>query len=98
MHVLPSGFMRIRHYGFLSNRCRSKQLELCRDLLGADLESNETQIAEAESNDSEEQLRHCPNRKDGRLTVVCEIPSPWISRRPNRINASNRGPPVQIAV
>jgi hypothetical protein len=35
LHVLPAGFMRIRHYGFLANRvCRGK-LELCRTLLAA---------------------------------------------------------------
>jgi hypothetical protein len=33
MHVLPKGFVRIRHYGFLANRHRSLKLELCRKLL-----------------------------------------------------------------
>ncbi len=33
MHVLPKGFVRIRHYGFLANRHRSKKLELCRELI-----------------------------------------------------------------
>lgn len=27
-HILPKGFMRVRHYGFLSNRCRRKKLSL----------------------------------------------------------------------
>ncbi|PUB80790.1 MAG: IS91 family transposase, partial [gamma proteobacterium symbiont of Ctena orbiculata] len=26
LHVLPKGLMRIRHYGFLANACRAKQL------------------------------------------------------------------------
>lgn len=34
LHVLPRGFVRIRHFGFLSNRCRQVQLGLCRQLLG----------------------------------------------------------------
>ena len=34
LHVLPSGFMRLRHYGFLANRVRRKKLALCRVLLG----------------------------------------------------------------
>jgi hypothetical protein len=34
LHVLPSRFQRIRHYGFLANRTRKKKLELCRTLLG----------------------------------------------------------------
>lgn len=35
LHVLPLGFMKIRHYGFLANRGRDKRLELCRKLLNA---------------------------------------------------------------
>jgi hypothetical protein len=33
-HVLPSGFVRIRHYGFLANRHRREKLAACRELLG----------------------------------------------------------------
>jgi hypothetical protein len=29
-HVLPKGFMRIRHYGFLANACRKQKLALIR--------------------------------------------------------------------
>ena len=34
LHVLPDGFMRIRHYGYLANRHRREKLETCRRLLG----------------------------------------------------------------
>jgi Putative transposase/Transposase zinc-binding domain len=34
LHVLPSGFQRIRYYGFLGNRHRKEKLEQCRQLLG----------------------------------------------------------------
>ena len=30
LHILPSGFVKIRHFGFLANRNRSVRLELCR--------------------------------------------------------------------
>jgi hypothetical protein len=33
LHVLPSGFQRIRHFGFLGNRYRQAKLALCRRLL-----------------------------------------------------------------
>jgi hypothetical protein len=33
LHVLPSGFMKIRHYGFLSNKGRDERLEICRKIL-----------------------------------------------------------------
>ena len=32
LHVLPDGFMRIRHYGYLANRHRQRKLETCRRL------------------------------------------------------------------
>ena len=35
LHVLPEGFVKIRHFGFLSNRNRTACLETCRELLGA---------------------------------------------------------------
>jgi hypothetical protein len=34
LHVLPRGFMRLRHYGFLANRHKARTLRRCRALLG----------------------------------------------------------------
>ena len=36
LHVLPKGFVRIRHFGFLANRFRASQLALCQQLLATD--------------------------------------------------------------
>uniref|UniRef100_UPI00359414AB IS91 family transposase n=1 Tax=Thiocapsa sp. TaxID=2024551 RepID=UPI00359414AB len=33
LHVLPKGFMRVRHFGFLANRCRARALALIRTAL-----------------------------------------------------------------
>jgi len=33
LHVLPKGFVRIRHFGFMANYQRSSSLDLCRQLL-----------------------------------------------------------------
>jgi len=33
LHILPSGFVKIRHFGFLSNRTRKAMVQLCRELL-----------------------------------------------------------------
>jgi hypothetical protein len=33
LHVLPKGLVKIRHFGFLANRCRRKRVQLCRRLL-----------------------------------------------------------------
>jgi hypothetical protein len=35
LHLLPKGFVRIRHFGFLANRRRATLLPLCLQLLGA---------------------------------------------------------------
>lgn len=37
LHVVPRGFMRIRHFGLLANRRRATKLARCRELLGAPL-------------------------------------------------------------
>jgi uncharacterized protein (DUF983 family) len=34
LHILPTGFMRIRHFGLLANRARRTSLARCRHLLG----------------------------------------------------------------
>jgi hypothetical protein len=35
LHILPQGFVRIRHFGFLANRRRATTLPLCFQLLDA---------------------------------------------------------------
>jgi len=55
LHVLPKGFVRIRHFGFLANRFRVHRLALCRQLLTSDRPPPTPQAAaEASSN------WHCP--------------------------------------
>jgi len=41
LHVLPSGFMKMRYYGFLGNVSKKKSLNLCRKLLGVPQEEEE---------------------------------------------------------
>jgi Putative transposase/Transposase zinc-binding domain len=36
LHVVPRGFMRVRHYGLLANRHRAARLARCREVLGVD--------------------------------------------------------------
>ena len=67
-HILPKGFVRIRHFGFLANRQRSALLKLCRDLLRF-----EPAIAAAAT--SAVKLPLCPACRRGRLHVVERIPS-----------------------
>ena len=34
LHVMPTGLMRIRHFGFLASRCKAPMLAQCRQALG----------------------------------------------------------------
>ena len=36
-HVLPKGFVKVRHYGLLANRDRDTRLAVCRRLLAVEL-------------------------------------------------------------
>jgi hypothetical protein len=77
LHVLPSGFVRIRHYGILSNRHRHEKLALCRQLLGsgstAEAELPETRkIPEGPSLVTP--TRVCPVCGAGRMIVIEEFP------------------------
>ncbi len=83
LHVLPTGFMRIRHYGILSNRHRRQKLDLCRRLL----ESSQAAEPEPESPEEKKQTREspssvtptrvCPVCGAGRMVVIREfLPMP----------------------
>jgi hypothetical protein len=59
LHVLPRGFVRIRHFGFLANRFRTSRLALSRQLLS----SNSTPPAEVvihATSSATSSLWHCP--------------------------------------
>jgi Putative transposase/Transposase zinc-binding domain len=78
LHVLPSGFVRIRHYGILANRHRQEKLALCRRLLGAgspaEPESPEETREDGESPSSITPTRVCPVCGAGRMIVIQELP------------------------
>ena len=42
VHVLPQGFQRIRYFGLLGNRYRKEKLARCRELLGMQQSSDQT--------------------------------------------------------
>jgi hypothetical protein len=72
MHILPAGFMRIRHYGLLANRgCREK-LELCRSLLTAIASSIAAQaIPEPNPVSPTRPEGHiCPACGEGRMVII----------------------------
>lgn len=45
LHVLPKGLVRVRHYGWMANRCRGERAQLCRTLLAAQPQAPATATA-----------------------------------------------------
>jgi hypothetical protein len=78
LHVLPSGFVRIRHYGLLANRHRHEKLDLCRQLLSAGTTAEPGSLEETrETRESLSPItptRVCPVCGAGRMIVIQELP------------------------
>jgi hypothetical protein len=76
-HVLPSGFVRIRHYGFLANRHRQEKVALCRALLGVTStpEALTPGIAVPPEGTIRDRSRTsvCPACGEGRLVIIGEL-------------------------
>jgi len=77
LHVLPSGFHRIRYYGFLGNRYRKEKLQHCRQLLGmppTNPGSSQPQPCQDYRDRYEKltghSLRECPVCHHGRMITV----------------------------
>jgi len=66
LHVLPKGFMRVRHFGFLANRCRARRLAQIRTALTAPPPEH-TPESEPEAGT---EARPCPVCRSGRLRVT----------------------------
>jgi len=64
LHVLPKGFVRIRHFGFLSNRHRASRLAICRQLLGW----STSELPNASNSSGSSSDWHCP--RCGTVMVV----------------------------
>ena len=84
LHSLPTGFVRIRHYGFLANRNRSQNLTAIRRLMGVS-DPPEKQIASVEEMMQKLtgiDISLCPGCHKGRMQQFLEIPK-GMARPPN---------------
>jgi Putative transposase/Transposase zinc-binding domain len=82
LHVLPKGFMRIRHYGVLGNRCRTPRVTTCRRLFAQPppsplpVESAATMMRRLTGID----IERCPQCHQGRLVGIATlypVAPPW---------------------
>lgn len=77
LHVLPKGFVRIRHYGFLANCNRAEAVAACREQLGA---SPQAKAPETEPwpdllrRLTGHDVTRCPSCSTGRRYVIGKLP------------------------
>ena len=89
LHVLPSGFQRIRHYGFLANRYRAVKLERCRELLAEPAPIIPVPEAPPDYRDryqllTGKSLRDCPQCGQGQMVCIETFLSGTLPRGPPR--------------
>lgn len=73
LHVLPRGFQRIRHFGFLANRVRQAKLAQCRTLLPQTTPALPTDVGSRRADDAAlagQTVRVCPVCHQGHMRVV----------------------------
>jgi len=102
LHVLPPGFVRLRHYGFLANRVCREKLGRCRALLGVATTSKPVAIEPVSDPDGDverEPTAHfCPACREGRMVIIDVVlpaslnhtvgPEHWRYHEPAHFNTS----------
>jgi hypothetical protein len=78
LHLLPKGFVRIRHFGFLANRRRATLLPLCFQLLGA-IQPSQSE-PEASPTQQPSPLWLCP-KCSGRMVIIERLTAAQIQLR-----------------
>jgi hypothetical protein len=78
LHVLPRGFVKIRHFGYLANRQRKHALQLCTTFLSSMRLGTENLRAEIPS---PRQVKRCPYCHQGTLVLVARLSSAQLRAR-----------------
>ena len=91
LHVLPGGFQRIRHYGFLANRYRAVKLARCRQFLDAPAPAAILAHVPLDYRDRYEQLtgkslRDCPQCGRGHMVCIETFLPGALPRAPPRVH------------
>jgi hypothetical protein len=76
-HVLPSGFMRIRSFGFLANSCKAKKVKIIQAQLDYQPQKPTEKCSTAERmlHLTGQDITLCPLCKKGHLKRISDIPS-----------------------
>ena len=79
LHILPRGLVRIRHYGFLANAVRRREIRRCRDLLGLPIPATSKEPERLETwqetllRFTGRDVTRCPQCKKGTMTDTGEL-------------------------
>jgi len=87
LHILPPGFMGIRHFGFLANRVKNQNIRQCRELIGGYCklpERTDGTPLELLKRLTGIDLTKCPSCKKGTMVLIKELPGPSHYRRRRR--------------
>jgi hypothetical protein len=90
LHILPKGFVRVRHYGLLANAIRQGSLSRCTELLEVDLSQldrpgdvvGDDHVDNEHPGVATKDTGACPRCRDGRLTfkeLIPRVPTKWAS-------------------
>lgn len=94
LHSLPPSFKRIRHFGFLANRAKRRDLGRCRELLGLPAGPQRPKPRTVQDHMREltgRDIRRCPACKTGTLAFLADLPAvlaPLLPPRPLRLDSS----------
>ena len=75
LHVVPRGFMRIRHFGLLANRHRRSRLDRCRAVLAAP-------VTDGPAASPATDVVHCPVCRVGVMHVTAVLTPVWLNASP----------------
>ncbi len=97
LHVLPKGFMRIRHYGLLANPLKRKLIPLCRQLLGGMAAYTDQTTATPPLETWQQLLQRltgedvtlCPKCRKGHLVIKQDLPA---YQPPSPVSSRARSP------
>jgi Putative transposase/Transposase zinc-binding domain len=79
MHVLPRGFTKIRHYGWMANRDRTKNIASCRVLIAASSAQKPPDKPINSKDEIQESLTpNCPVCRTGKMQRI-DVPKPLLS-------------------
>ena len=75
LHIVPRGFMRIRHFGLLANRARRAHVARCRDLLGQPPpeEAPPESAAALLQRLTGVEMARCPVCREGRMQITAVV-------------------------